>query len=271
MFSVRGKLYSSSFCQGGRSDRPFLFSHRGKRGHSTFSVDAETEFAYLALMSRTARASVGNICYHVLNRGNNRSAIFHKRTDYLRFTEMMRESCERLPLRVVSWCLMPNHFHLVLWPYDDGDMSRWMQWLMTCHVRRYHRHYNSDGHVWQGRFKAFPIQHDGHYLTVLRYVESNPLRANLVKRAEDWEWSSLHALNNKGNYPFLLDGPVERPDDWRSFVNQQRPDVELVAIRNCVNRGSPFGDDHWAKQIAARLGLESTINPRGRPRKKEKK
>ena len=97
-------------------------------------------------------------------------------------------------MRLLAWCLMPNHFHLVLWPHGDGDLSRWMQWLLTSHVRRYHRHYHGSGHVWQGRFKAFPIEEDEHLWTVLRYVERNALRANLVRRAEDWPWSSAAAL-----------------------------------------------------------------------------
>ena len=222
-------------------------------------------------MARTARASVGNICYHVINRGNGRAQIFHKDEDYRAFIEMIRQSCERLPLRVVSWCLMPNHFHLVVWPYADGDLSRWMQWLMTCHVRRYHGHYHSSGHVWQGRFKAFPIQQDSHYLTVVRYVERNALRAKLVTRAEDWQWSSLYALKKRRDYPFLSDGPVKRPRNWLARVNHEQEENELDAIRNSVNRGSPFGDNEWIKRIAARLNLESTINPRGRPHKKEVK
>jgi len=85
-------------------------------------------------------------------------------------------------MRVLAYCLMPNHFHLALWPQADGDLSRWMQWVLTAHVRRYHRHYGSSGHVWQGRFKAFPIQADGHLLTVLRYIERNPVRAGLGGR-----------------------------------------------------------------------------------------
>jgi len=222
-------------------------------------------------MPRTARASVGNICYHVINRGNAGATVFHNQADYLRFTEMMHQACERLPLRVVCWCLMPNHFHLVLWPHEDGDLSRWMQWLMTCHVRRYHRHYNSSGHVWQGRFKAFPIQQDGHYLTVLRYVESNPLRAALVARAEQWEWSSLHVLMNRGNHPLLSDSPVERPDNWLNIVNQRQPKTELEVVHKCVTRGTPLGDNLWFRRTAARLGLQSAINPRGRPPLKAKK
>jgi putative transposase len=218
-------------------------------------------------MPRTARASVADICYHVINRGNARAPVFHKQLDYLAFTNMMTEACDRLPLRVVSWCLMPNHFHLVLWPRADGDLSRWMQWLMTCHVRRYHRHYGTSGHIWQGRFKAFPIQQDAHYLTVLRYVESNPIRANLAERAEDWQWSSLRALQDPAACPLLSTGPIDRPENWLALVNQHTCEDRLAAIRNCVNRGSPFGDHQWTRQTAARLGIQSAVNPIGRPKR----
>jgi putative transposase len=218
-------------------------------------------------MARTARASIGGICYHVINRGNGQAAVFHKAEDYYRFSEMMHESCTRLPMRVVGWCLMPNHFHLVVWPFADGDLSRWMQWLMTCHVRRYHRHYGSNGHVWQGRFKAFPIQQDGHYLTVLRYVERNPVRAGLVGRAEHWRWSSLYPAEAPRAIRLLSPGPVERPNHWLALVNRTESQCELDAVRLCVNRGRPFGLDAWVEQIAARLGLEATTHPRGRPRR----
>ena len=131
-------------------------------------------------MPRTARASAGGYCYHVLNRGNARQEVFHKNADYEAFRRLMIEASARLPMRVVGYCLMPNHFHLVLWPHEDGDLSRFMQWLLTSHVRRYHRHYGGSGHVWQGRFKSPVIEADEHLLTVMRYVEANPLRASMV-------------------------------------------------------------------------------------------
>ncbi|WP_202802903.1 transposase [Singulisphaera acidiphila] len=142
-------------------------------------------------MARTARASVGGLCYHALNRGNRRETVFHKAGDYDAFLGAMADATARTPLDLLGYCLMSNHFHLVLRPHADGDLSRWMQWLLTAHARRYHRHHHTTGHVWQGRFKAFPIEADEHLLTVLRYVERNALRAELVVRAEDWRWSSL--------------------------------------------------------------------------------
>ena len=105
-------------------------------------------------MARTARASVGGYCYHVINRGNAREDVFHKPEDFAAFARLLGEASERLPMRLVGWCLMTNHFHLVLWPHDDGDLSRWMQWLLTAHVRRYHKHYQSSGHVWEGALQG---------------------------------------------------------------------------------------------------------------------
>ncbi len=218
-------------------------------------------------MPRTARASVSNICYHVINRGNGRATVFHDDADFTGFVELIRDARERLPMRIAGFCLMPNHFHLVLWPRGDGDLSRWMQWLMTAHVRRHHRRYGTSGHVWQGRFKAFPIQQDEHLLTVLRYVERNPVRAGLVARAEDWLWSSV-AIDGPPAAP-PRQTPLKLPDRWHSFVNRAEPAEELEAVRNYVNREAPFGADRWVSGTARRLGLESSLRPRGRPRKED--
>jgi putative transposase len=171
---------------------------------------------------------------------------------------------------VLAYCLMPNHFHLAVLPENDGDLSRWMHWLLNTHVRRYHQHYHSSGHIWQGRFKAFPIQEDEHLLTVLRYIERNPLRARLVRAAEGWRWSSASCWREGGVRPsFLSAGPVPRPRNWLKRVNEALTEAELAAVRQCVNRGMPFGDAGWVTQVAARLGLASTLRPRGRPRKSE--
>lgn len=145
-----------------------------------------------------------------------------------------------------------------------------MQWLMTSHVRRYHRHYQGSGHVWQGRFKAFPVQSDEHYLTTLRYVERNPLRAGLVERSQDWEWSSLKPTVRSGPEGLLCEGPVLKPAHWTRHVNAVETEAELKALQNSLARGTPFGDSHWQTKTAVILGLESSLRPRGRPAQREK-
>jgi putative transposase len=222
-------------------------------------------------MPRTARAAVGGMCYHVLNRGNARGEVFHKPDDYAAFLELLPLAVDRLPMRVLGFCLMPNHFHLVLWPHEDGDLGRFMQWLMTSHVRRYHRHYQSDGHVWQGRFKAFPIQQDEHLLSVLRYVERNPLRARLVRRAENWMWSSLRQRLSAAASELIHPGPVSLPRGWIALVNRPQTEAEVAALRHSIARGTPYGSDRWTKRTARRLGLESALRPRGRPKRASEK
>lgn len=140
-----------------------------------------------------------------------------------------------------------------------------MQWLMTSHVHRYHRHYQSSGHVWQGRFKAFPVQSDEHDLTVLRYVERNPLRANMVERCQDWEWSSLKPTTRSGPEGLLCDGPMLKPAKWTRHVNGVETEAVLKALRHSLARGAPFGEAHWQTTTAATLGLESSLRSRGRP------
>jgi putative transposase len=160
---------------------------------------------------------------------------------------------------------MPNHFHLALWPGRDGELSDYMMWLLTAHVRRYHQHYHGSGHVWQGRFKAFPIQEDDHLLTVLRYIERNPLRAGLVNRAEAWRWSSAAAREETD--PALHPGPVIRPAHWLEHVNQPQTEAEVERLRECIGRGRPHGDAVWTLNTARRLGLEASLRALGRPKK----
>jgi len=220
-------------------------------------------------MPRTARASVGGVCYHVINRGNAGLQVFRKAGDFRAFVDLIAAANERLPMRVLAYCLMPTHFHMVLCPHKDRDLSLWMQWLMTSHVRRYHKNHETSGHVWQGRFKAFPIQEDAHLLTVLRYVERNPLRAALTERADEWPWSSYFARLH-GPSDFLADWPIDRPRDWAARLNRPETDKDLEALRTSVNRGAPFGSPDWSRLTARRLGLEASLRPRGRPGKAKK-
>jgi putative transposase len=184
----------------------------------------------------------------------------------------LAEAAKRSPdVRICAYCLMPNHFHLVLWPRHPGRLSGFMQWLAQTHAARWHAHHKTRGrgHVYQSRFRSFPIQEDGHFLKVCRYVERNPLRANLAKRAQDWRWCSLW-LRGQGEGPMadaLSTWPVSRPADWLRQVNRAQDEKELAAIRKSRDRGSPYGDAAWAMRTARRLGLQSTLRPIGRPRK----
>jgi putative transposase len=162
---------------------------------------------------------------------------------------------------------MPNHWHLVLRPKSNRDLAAYIGWVSNTHVRRYHEHYKSrgGGHVYQGRYKSFPVQEDGHLLTVLRYVEANAGRAKLAERAEGWAWSSAAMRGVEG----LLDSwPVDRPVDWLECLNEPMPQKQVEMARTSVVRGRPFGGEEWVRRTARRLGLEFTLRARGRPKRR---
>lgn len=218
-------------------------------------------------MPRTARTLVAGGYYHVINRGNNRATLFSNAAEFSAFLNLLAEAQARIALRILAACLMPNHFHLVVSPHRADDISRWMQWLLTTHSHRHHLQEGTTGRVWQGRFKAFPIEQDRHLLTVMRYVERNALRAGLVSRAEDWPWGSL-AWRRRGISDGLLSSsPVPLPSDWLGRVNAPQTAEELAGLRACVNRQRPYGDDAWVETATVALGLESSLRRRGRPRK----
>ena len=217
-------------------------------------------------MPRTARAAKRDICYHVMNRGNNRSIIFHNDEDFRYFETLLARAKKRMPMRILAWCLMPNHFHLLLYPLRDGDLGRWLHWLMTSHVQRHLRIYGTVGRIWQGRYKAPPIQQDHHLLCVIRYIERNPLRARLVRNAHDWEWSSL-SRRAAANDSLLDAAPIELPAPWADFVNEPITKSELESVRSSLTSGRPLGNLVWIGETAEKLGLGSTLRSRGRPRK----
>jgi putative transposase len=222
-------------------------------------------------MGRPLRNAPGGLVYHVLNRANARQPIFRKEEDYAAFEKVLTEITERVGMRVLAYCLMPNHWHLVLWPRGDDDLSTFMRLLTLTHTQRWHSHRRTtgSGHLYQGRFKSFVVAKDDYLLTVCRYVERNALRAGLVKQAENWRWSSLWRRQN-GNAQaksLLSDWPIERPRQWLQYINQPESDTELAALRQSVTRGAPFGSTAWIQRVVDKLDLISTLRPRGRPRR----
>ncbi len=218
-------------------------------------------------MPRIARGLMDNCIYHVINRGNAGQKVFRKEEDYEAFVQLMEEAKERCGVSILAYCIMPNHFHMALVPGQKEELSLWMQWLMTSHVRRYHRHYGSSGHIWQGRYKSFPVQEDRYLLTLLRYIEGNPVRAAMVESAMAWKWSSHR--ENTGSMERLLTSapPIGLPPDWTRYVDTPLTARDLEKLRESVRRQAPYGQPEWQAEMCATLGLESTMRRRGRPHK----
>jgi putative transposase len=223
-------------------------------------------------MGRPLRAAEGGITYHALNRANGRATLFEDAPDYDAFVRVLAEAVQRFPVQLFAFCVMPNHFHLVLRPEDDGGLSQFMRWLTLTHTQRWHAHRHSagTGHVYQGRFKSFPVQDDEHLHTVCRYVERNALRAGLASRAEHWRWGSLRndpAPLGDTLFPALSPWPIARPSDWVERVNTPLSPSEEEAMARSLRRCQPLGTPDWTETTIRRLGLESTARPQGRPRK----
>ncbi|HLJ94862.1 MAG TPA: transposase [Gemmataceae bacterium] len=231
-------------------------------------------------MGRLPRPIADGLVYHALNRGNNREAVFSADADFAAFLHALRQTRQRYPFRLYGYCLMSNHFHLLLQPESEQNISRILQSLTVAHTWRFHKAHGSVGHVWQGRFKSPVIQDDDHLLTVLRYIESNPMRAGLVSDVQQYPWCSypVHGLGQGDELVTQLPGwhtlgQTERARQarWRRFVHTPLTERELAAVRRAVTSGRPFGSPGWVEATARSLGLALMPRPRGRPRKQTEK
>jgi putative transposase len=227
-------------------------------------------------MPRQPRPIADGLLYHALNRGNNRAAVFLRDDDFVAFRLALAQTQARYPFALFGYCLMSNHFHLLLRPDDGQSISRILQSLSVAHTWHYHRRHGTSGHVWQGRFKSPVVQDDAHALTVLRYIEANPLRAGMVADLAAYPWSSYgsHALGQPD--PLLDELPcwaalrrteARRQEFWREWVHAPLTARELEAVRRSVRSGRPFGGEEWSAETARRLRLQFSDRPRGRPRK----
>jgi putative transposase len=205
-------------------------------------------------MGRPLRAGHGGLVYHTLNRANARLAIFADEGDFAAFEWILADAVTRYDMRLLAYCVMPNHFHLLLWPRGDGDLSQFMQWLTLTHTQRWHAHHHTagSGQLYQGRFQSFPVQSDEHFFTVCRYVERNALRAGLAARAEDWRWRSLGQRQNSEApaEPRLSPWPIDRPPDWTLRVNLPMTPAEQESVQRSIRRGQPYGTAPWQERSA---------------------
>ncbi|NNM86160.1 MAG: hypothetical protein HKL96_10450 [Phycisphaerales bacterium] len=228
-------------------------------------------------MARKARHCPGGYVYHVLNRAAGRITLFRSPEDYAAFARIMVEAHARVPLRIVSWCLMKNHWHFVVWPRGEQDVTNYFRFLTHTHAMRWRvaRGTVGWGPLYQGRFKSFPVQSGSHVPMVCRYVERNALTAGVVKRAEDWRWGSLWLRRQKqmdeptrALREMLSAGPAGRWPElkgWTQTVNRLQTKGELAQLEASETRGRPLGDEAWLGKMVRQGGLEHTVRPEGRP------
>jgi len=218
-------------------------------------------------MPRRTLLGSGGVTFHVMNRGVRRLRLFDDSEDYLTFVGCLAKTLELIPVTLYAFCVMPNHFHLVMRPRGDSDLSHFMKLMTMRHSKRWHRRRRSKGGgaVYQGRFRAFPVQTDHYFYAVCRYVEANPIRAKLVERAEDWPWSSLHQHERLkyGGILRLEPWPIARPEHWIDLVNAAQNHTEMGQLRKCADSNLPFGAAAWQHAMATLFKTAPSLRPPG--------
>lgn len=225
-------------------------------------------------MGREKRINQPGFIYHVINRGNNRQAVFFDEEDFLKYLGLLYRFKKKYEFKLFAYCLMTNHVHLLIKVGTKGTISQIMQSLTVAHTRHYHIKYQRCGHVWQGRFTSPIISDDAHLLTVMRYIEQNPLRAKMVKDLAAYRWSSYRLnsreqrskLIDRGDndvYMGLGDTDTEQIKTYQDLMRESVPEMELTAIRSSVKTGIGYMSEKFRQQIA---GILPQKRKRGRPR-----
>lgn len=223
-------------------------------------------------MPRNARVDVGDEIYHVINRSNGRFLIFNTARDYLVFEKLLLETKELVDMRILAYIIMPNHWHIVLYPKKDGDLGTFMHRLTNAHTRKVHAitKTNGSGHLYQGRYKSFLVDTDSYLLAVIKYVERNAVRAQLVHRCENWRWGSAYRrINGTKEERKLLDPlPTLLPRGYVEWINTLDNPQHIELIRIATRKGVPYGRESWVSRMVTDYHLESTLHPPGRPKKR---
>jgi putative transposase len=223
-------------------------------------------------MPRSNRTDVGGEIYHIINRANGRSQIFNDPADYILFEQLLLETKELVGMRILAYCIMPNHWHLVLQPKNDGDLGIFMHRISNAHTRKVHAktQTNGSGHLYQGRYKSFLVDNDNYLLALIKYVERNSVRAKLVGLCEDWQWGSAwrRTNGNKEQMKLLDESPTPFPENYQQWINTPDKEEDLLNIRASLNKGVPYGREKWVDQMVVKHHLESTMKNPGRPKKR---
>jgi len=226
-------------------------------------------------MPRRARITAAGVPHHVVQRGHNREATFFADEDYLAYRHSLKEGAQRYRCAIHAYALMTNHVHLLLTPANEDGLSRLMRYLGSRYVQYINYVYKRRGTLWEGRFKSSVVDQEQYLLTCYRYIELNPVRANMVKQPQDYRWTSYaHHVQGKQDdliedhplYLALGETDEARREAYRALLRYQLDDTDITEIRTCLNKGLAVGAERFKDQIES--VLERSVRPKQPGRKK---
>jgi putative transposase len=222
-------------------------------------------------MPRRLRKTLQGTVFHVMNRAVRRNVLFECPRDYDAFVDIVVQGLRQSNVKIIAYCLMPNHWHFVVICERIAHLSKWMHWVESTHANRWNGAHGTrgTGAVYQDRFKAVPVQKNRSVVRVCRYVERNALRSGLVGSSELWRWSSLYATCNNCVVIPLDEWPIPRPDNWREVVNLPETPAEFDDLRRMIRRNQPIGSPAWQEAVAPFIG--QSMRGKGRPKTAQRK
>ena len=228
-------------------------------------------------MARSPRITIPALPHHVVQRGNNRQAVFFDDDDYRLYLECLRQAKEKCSCRIYAYVLMTNHVHVLVEPTRERDLGRFMQSVGRRHVRRINAKYGRSGTLWEGRFKSAVVSRDEYLIVCSRYIEWNPVRAGIVKHPRDYRWSSYQhralgstdgLLDQDPWYAGLGGSATERQKAYEAWIAAEIREGEWDNVRAATQRGRVIAREEFQKQVAAKVGRRLVGETRGRRKRK---
>ena len=222
-------------------------------------------------MPRLARSVIANLPHHITQRGNRREDVFFTDEDRQAYLSWLGQYAQKHGVEILAYCLMSNHTHLVAVPSDEAGLQRVLKPLHMRYAQRLNRARGWLGHVWQGRYFSSALDED-YLWAAIRYVERNPVRARLVRKAENYVWSSAAAHCGLRDDPLLSQQKhwrrqFEAMGDWADFLATPDEPAKMEILRRNVDKGLPCGSERFIRKIEKIAGRILTFKPQGRPRK----
>lgn len=223
-------------------------------------------------MPRIARIVAVGLPHHITQRGNYKQKVFLDDNDKKRYLSWIQEYTHKFGLSVLAFCLMPNHVHFIVIPNKEESLAKTFNVAHMRYSQYFNKKIQAKGHLWQGRFYSCVLD-EPHLILAAKYIERNPVRANIVKKPWQWKWSSASAHINKEKSLINLNDLFKivemSPETWRQYIDSKEEEMVLNEIRMRTRTGRPWGEVGFIEGLERKFSKRLLALPRGRPKKEQ--